>query len=315
MDDKEIVKTFLDMGIQITNEAMPIVRNDPEFFIQEIKKLKIRPFFLTKDIVDEIVKKHKKDEIKFQITKEIILNKRALRVEDYTNYYLKKYEKIKDIFISFGISAMSINKINDNTKNFFTIGAIREKTSSSMTIEDPTGEIQVNFEGIMKQKMQEFDIDDVVAIYCERVKDNFVAKKILHPDIPLNREVKKLNYDASIKINSEEEFLSPKKYQNPVYVSVSGIIFLILPKVFFEGLKVEFNSDDTIKMLKKRFLILKTSDAAIANPEDLVLTDLPDFIITDAEPEMAKNYKGTTILSIVKKTYEVNLHTREVKEL
>jgi hypothetical protein len=315
MDDKEIVKTFLDMGMQITNEAMPIVRKDPEFFIQEIKKLKIRPFFLTKDIANEILSKQKKDEINFKVIKEIVLNKKALKIEDYTNYYLKKYEKIKDIFASSGIPAISINKINENTKNFFTIGIIREKNTSSVTLEDPTGEIKATFEGIMKQKIQEFDVDDVVAIFCERVKDGFTTKKILLPDIPLNREVKKLGFDASLKIGVDENILSPKKHKNPVYVDVSGIVFLILPKSFFDNLKIDFSSEDAIKILKKRFLMPKTLEIALTNPDDLVLSDLPDFIITDAEPSMFRNYKGTTVLSVADKNYEVNLHTREVKEL
>jgi hypothetical protein len=315
MDDKEIVKTFLEMGIQITNEAMPIIKRDPEFFVQEIKKLKIRPFFLTKDIVNEIQARQKKDQINFKVIKEVVLSKKALKIEDYTKYYLKKYENIKDIFVSSGIPAISINKISNNTKNFFTVGIIREKTSSSIMIEDPTGEIQVVFEGIMKQKMQEFDVDDVVAVYCERVKDSFVAKKILHPDIPLNREVKRLEFEVSIKITPEEKNLSPKNYQNPIYVDVSGIVFLILPKSFYDGLNLDFNSEDVIKMLKKRFLLPKTIDLALSQPDDLVLKDLPDFIITDAEPSMFKNYKGTTILSVANKNYEINLHTREVKEL
>jgi hypothetical protein len=59
----------------------------------------------------------------------------------------------------------------------------------------------------------------------------------------------------------------------------------------------------------------KTLEIALTNPDDLVLSDLPDFIITDAEPSMFRNYKGTTVLSVADKNYEVNLHTREVKEL
>jgi hypothetical protein len=315
MDDRDIVKTFLDMGIQITNEALPIIRKDPEFFVKEVKRLKIKPFFLTKEIVDEILARNKKG-IEFQPVKEIVLNKRALRVDDYANYYLKKYERIKDIFISSGFSAISINKINENTKIFSTIGIIREKGGSSITIEDPTGGMQLLFEGIMKQRLQEFDVDDVVAVYCERVKDNFFVRKILHPDIPLNREVRKTDEEILLKVDaSEENFLSPKKYSNPLFATISGISILILPKKFYDALGVEMSSEDLIKLLKKRFLLPKTFDIAIAEPDDFVFADIPDLIITDLQPETCKNYKGTTILSVDKKSYEVNFHTREVKEI
>jgi len=315
MDDREIVKTFLDMGIQITNEALPIIRNDPEFFVEEVKKLKIKPFFLTKSILEDILAKNRKT-ASIQVSKEIILNKKALRVDDYANYYLRKYEMIKDIFTSSGISAISINKVTETTKNFFTIGIIREKSSSSITIEDPTGEIQLLAEGIMKQRLQEFDVDDVVAVYCEKVKDNFFLRKILHPDIPLSRDVKKSDEEMIIKVDaSEENILSPKKYSHPLYARISDINILILPKIFYESLGVDINSEDVIKLLKKRFLLPNTLDIAIARPEDLVLTDLPDLIITDIPPAMCKNYKGTTILSVGEKSYEINLHTREVKEI
>jgi len=315
MDDREIVKTFLDMGIQITNEALSIIRSDPEFFVEEVKKLKIKPFFLTKSIIEDILAKHKKG-LDFQIIKEITLNKRALRVDDYANYFLKKYEKIKDIFILSGFSAISINKITEKMRNFSTIGVIREKSSSGMTIEDPTGEIQVFADGIMKERLKEFDVDDVVAVYCERVKDGFFVRKILHPDIPLSREVKKTQEEILLKVDaSEENFLSPKKYSNPLYACIADINILILPERFYEALGVEIYFEDVVKLLKKRFLLPKTLDIAITEPDDLVFTDVPDLIITDIQPEMCKNYKGTTIISVDKKIYEVNLHTREVKEI
>ncbi len=315
MDDQEIIKKFLDLGMQITNDALIIVRKDPEFFISEIKKLKIRPFFLTKDIVNEIIAKKEK-EPNFEIVKQISFEKKPLRIDDYINFYLKKYELLRDIFVSTGFSAISINKINERTKEFSTIGLIREKKNSSITIEDPTGEIELFFEGIMKQRLQEFDVDDVICIKAEKSKDKFVVKKIMHADIPLNREVKKTNEEILLKINFDESNpLLPKKYSSPTVVKFFEISFLIIPKTFFDIFEAKIDLDEIIKLLKKRFLLPKTKDVAIANPEDFILKDLPDFIITDVEPSGFKNYKGTTIISVFDKEYEVNLHTREVKEI
>ncbi|MEM5777284.1 MAG: hypothetical protein QXJ06_02445 [Candidatus Aenigmatarchaeota archaeon] len=314
MNDQEIIKNFLDMGIQLTNDALAIIRKDPEFFILEVKKLKIRPFFLTKDIVNDIIVRNQKKESNFQIMKELFLERKPLKIDDYVNFYLKKYEKIKDIFTSVGFSAISINKITENTREFSTIGLIRQKNSSSLVLEDPTGNIEIFFEGVMKQKLEDFDRDDVVGVYCEKQKEKFITKKILHPDIPLNREIKKTNEEIILKINSNEgNPLSPRR-ANPVYISYGNIIFLILPKKFFD-FKIKIDSEFLLKLLKRRFLLPSTNDYAISNPDDFILVNLPDFIITDIEPSIAKNYKGTTIISVFDKEYEVNLHTREVKEL
>ncbi|MEM5807015.1 MAG: hypothetical protein QW474_01350, partial [Candidatus Aenigmatarchaeota archaeon] len=225
------------------------------------------------------------------------------------------YEKIKDIFTSVGFSGISINKITENTREFSTIGLIKEKGNASIVLEDPTGEIEIFFEGIMKQKLEDFEKDDVVGVYCERQREKIIGRKILHPYIPLNREIKKTNEEIILKVNlNQENPLSPRR-ANPTYISYGNITFLILPKKFFDFMRIKIYSESLLKLLKRRFLLLTTNDYAISNPEDFILDNLPDFIITDIEPSLAKNYKGTTIISVFDKEYEVNLHTREVKEL
>ncbi|MCS7134997.1 MAG: hypothetical protein NZ893_00980, partial [Candidatus Aenigmarchaeota archaeon] len=84
---------------------------------------------------------------------------------------------------------------------------------------------------------------------------------------------------------------------------------------FFEAINIQFKSEDVVKLLKKRFLFPLTVDYIIKNPEDFVLEELPDIVITDLEPSICKNYKGTTIVSVFDKSYEINLYTREVKEI
>ncbi|MFH8080694.1 MAG: hypothetical protein QXO84_02325 [Candidatus Aenigmatarchaeota archaeon] len=314
MEEQEIIKKFLDLGVQLTNEAFSMVKKDPDFFLAEIKKLKPRPFFITKDILNKIIEK--KERTDFRIIKTIQLGKKALRVEDYANFYLKKYEKIKEIFVQAGYSGMSINKIGETTKEFWTIGVVKEKKKSSLVLEDPTGEIDIFFDGIMRQKIDEFCRDDVVAVFCEKIKDRFVVKKISHPDIPLSREVKKTKDELFVKIEQGDEcVLSPNKYISPAFLQLDDIVFLLLPRKFFEALKFNITSEDIAGLLKKRFLLPSTIDIAIGEIESLVLTELPDIIVTDLEPSLCKNYKGTTIISVFDKSYEVNLHTREVKEL
>ncbi|MEO0281473.1 MAG: hypothetical protein ABIN05_03890 [candidate division WOR-3 bacterium] len=315
MEEKEIVKTFLDMGVQLTKDSLMLIKTNPDLIINEIKKMKTRPFFLTYDYVNNIINKYNDPKQKLKEIKKWYIKEKTVKIDDYNFHLTKKYEKIRDIFISSGFSAISINKINENTKEFSIIGIIFSKTPRSFIIEDLTGEIEVYVEGILKSKMNEFQNDDVIAVSCVREKEKFYAKKMLHPDIPLNRDVKKLKEDLEIEVsNSEQSFIRPSYFDNPTIIEFDGLIFLVIPKKFLEKIG-NVDNDYFVDILKKRYMLKEFNPKISYSEDDFVLDILPDFIVSDFGEKLYKNYKGTTILLVGDRGFKVNLHTREVNEI
>ncbi|MCX8178507.1 MAG: hypothetical protein N3D75_01605 [Candidatus Aenigmarchaeota archaeon] len=315
MEEKEIVKTFLDMGVQLTKDSLMLIKTNPDLIINEIKKMKTRPFFLTYDYVNNIINKYNDPKQKLKEIKKWEIKEKTVKIDDYNFHLTKKYEKIRDIFISSGFNAISINKINENTKEFSIIGIIFSKTPRSFIIEDLTGEIEVYVEGILKSKMNEFQNDDVIAVSCVREKEKFYAKKMLHPDIPLNRDVKKLKEDLEIEVsNNEQSFIRPSSFDNPTIIEFDGLIFLVIPKKFLEKIG-NVDNDYFVDILKKRYMLKEFDPKISYSEDDFVLDILPDFIVSDFGEKLYKNYKGTTILLVGDRGFKVNLHTREVNEI
>ncbi|MBU5689715.1 MAG: hypothetical protein QXM68_00655 [Candidatus Aenigmatarchaeota archaeon] len=315
MDEKEIVKTFLDMGVQLTKDSLALIKTNPEIVISEVKNMKVKPFFLTYDYVNSILNKHRDPKQRIKILKQWKIQQKTVKIDDYNFHLTKKYEKIRDIFISYGINAISINKINENTREFSAIGLIFSKTPKSFVLEDLTGEIEINVEGLMKNKLSEFNNDDVVAVSCIKERDKYFAKKLLHPDIPLDRNVKKLNENIEIELSlGENSFININDFDSPVMLDFDNINFLVIPRIFLEKID-KAEKEYFIDILKKRYMLPEFNPKISYSEDDFVMDELPDFIISDIGERASKNYKGTTILLLDENGFKVNLHTREVNEI
>ncbi len=130
MDEKKIVKLFLENGFQISANTLSLVKENPIEIINKLKKTKPRPFIVTKNHIEKIMGKSKqKKKTKIKIIKEFHILKKPVRVEDYTKHFLSRYEKIRNIISKNTIleRLISINKITPKTENFSIIGLVREK--------------------------------------------------------------------------------------------------------------------------------------------------------------------------------------------
>ena len=350
MNETEVVKLFLKNGYQISREALPLVLKNPEKILLELKKLKPRPFIVTEKNIKEIVKKPKKLELK--VLREYVINKKPLTVYDYVKFFLFHYTKIKDIILKHmdPKNLVSINKIVSQRK-FSVIGIVREKGKNNITIEDPTGEIVVFFEGLIKPKFDEISLDDIIGLNCRRKGGKYYAESIIYPDILSSREINRSEIETKVALLKNFSTLNEKEKQvlisilrkenisflfvfdekkikdlsefssvfvtpnsNPTIYGVNSIKILVLSNNFFNQTTFK-NSISFIVSLLKRRCLFSTFSSKTPLIGDFTLDEVPDLVFSDIG-QGYKNYKGTTIVANTEPTkfFLVNLKTREVEE-
>lgn len=340
MDDREVVKLFLEKGYQISKKALPLVSDNPEAMILELEKLKQRPLVITEYHIKKISKKTKKPRIK--ILKEFGITKNPIRINDYVQHFVSRYEKTKNI-LSQHMSLeklISINKINPEITEFSLIGVVREKNKNTLIIEDLTGETELFFNGLMKQKLLEIGLEDVIGLKCKRTGENFFVHSVVYPDIPLNRKIGKTERKVKIMIAfitdenrekilvsieevsyifnlSESQLINDKIYNitqnnNPTLLQIDSVKILMVPKEFSQNLTKE----TLISILKRRHISPVFDLKTHIKNNNFVLEEIPDIVISNLDESFYKNYKGTTIISNSdsKRTYIVDLKTRKVIE-
>lgn len=339
MDEREVVRFFLDKGYQLAEGALSLVSSDPEQIISELGKLKPRPFIVTEDHVKKIFEKSEKPkEFEARIVKEFHPQKESIKVEDYVEHFASRYEKLKTILSQHASleKLISINKITPDTREFSIIGLIREKKDNSLLVEDPTGETEIFFNDLMKQRLEEIALDDVIGIRCRKIQDRLFAGSVIYPDIPLSKKVQKTKGEGKIIViynPSENRFLKliestgdltrvfcfwdgkPEPWKskfNFIHVSqyevdqefgqhISNPVLMQIDSIKILILPKHFfleaKPETLLYILKKRH-ISPTFDPRIhVKSDELVLEDIPDIIVSNLNESFYKNYKGTTIIS------------------
>ncbi|MBS3052198.1 MAG: hypothetical protein J4428_02415 [Candidatus Aenigmarchaeota archaeon] len=346
MDDKETIKLFLEKGFQISKDALPLVVSEPHFIIEEMNRLNPRPFIITQDHINKI--KIKSEKLTISILKTYFFDKKQLKIDEFAKSYVIKYEKISKIIQENNNleRLISINKINPKTTEFSIIGIIRDKLQNQLLVEDMTGEIEIYFESKLKDKIIDIDSDDVLGLKCRRIDSKFYLENIYYPDVRIDRNVNRLekninmlflpdgfvNFEVienmkidfyfyfdknelfeSIKNNELMTKLVQQEIHQPTLININNLKILFLPKIFYDKNQIDLSSHEIEKLLKRRFILPKNNKLFNTDKSDFVLTDLPDIVITNIEPHIYKNYKGTSIISVSDyKIYNVNLKSREV---
>ena len=190
MDKKEIIKTFFEHNVLLSPELLEKVNeNNINEILSRAKQSKTA-------VVTELGQKPTSlQEILFEV-KKTTQNKR-LSAQDFAKYYNNKYEGIKNILlkkIGAEKDTVSINKTKNTFSDVLVIGMVRELTPQGFILEDPTGETDV----ISEEKT---DPDDVVGVKGSVRENKLFAKEVTVPDIPLSREITKI--DASVFLTTE----------------------------------------------------------------------------------------------------------------
>jgi DNA polymerase II small subunit/DNA polymerase delta subunit B len=232
MNEEEVVKLFLKNGFQISKNALPLILENPEQILSELKKIKPRPFIISEQHVKNIQKPVKIKPAEIKIIKEYKQEQKPLSVKDYVDHFLSRYEELKKI-ISKKMETerlISINKIATQTMMCSIIGIVREKNKSNILVEDPTGEVYVFFDDSLKEKLDEISLDDVIGVTIKKIKDKYYAKTLTFPDISSKREISKAENDMILAVVSTPPNIDDIKYKNLISIlssteNLSSVIF------------------------------------------------------------------------------------------
>lgn len=336
MKEREIIRLFLKRGYQISTGALELLPENPEQIIDRFDDLKPRPFVITRDHVKKVLESEKKPEL--QKLKEFRKEKKALKTNDYLDYFTSKYERLKNILLQNpGLEKlMSINKITPKTTDFSIIGMIREKTDDGLILEDLTGETEIIVDRETIEKTG-IILDDVIGVKCRKINDRNVAESVYLPDIPINRNIARSERNSKIMVVSNIANLSDEKYRN--FMELAGntddlvLIFHfydepnmknvitgfdsvnICPKegvvnpTFFQldALKIlvlprwsypKTFNSQEIKSILKNRMVFPHMDEKNIFVPDSFLDDIPDLVLSNFEKSLYENYKGTTIISL-----------------
>jgi hypothetical protein len=342
MNKRETIQLYLNNGFQLSGDALSIIQEKPEKYLKEIKKIKPRPFMITRQSLEKIEMVKKPDKIKLEIVKEYSPKSGKTKVLDYTKHFGEIYETIKTILLKKNNldKLTSVNKITEKSQEFSLIVSVREKNISNLLVEDTTGETHVFFEKKMKKKIENLEKDDIVGIVCERKDDEIHIKEILYPGLSITREVRKTKqriklfylYKPSLLEEGKQEklieILGKTKKEYPVVIYgdwhdqevLRGIdnIFLVNedsdPNLFRIGeVKILlFSGKNRIENILEKRLI--KGDSLL---NTFALTEIPDIMFLSDGNTYYKNYKGTSIISNNDKNkyFLINLNSREVEEI
>jgi len=300
MNEHSHLRNLINLGFIVDEKVIDKIEslNEEEFF-RLVEDLKKESAFL---IDEEILKNLLASDVK-------ILNffKKAesFAIHDIVKTLNNRYNFLQDILLKKVelSNIVSINKCSNG--NVSVIGLIKDKEEKIdnyiISLEDPTGEIQVS---LGKKIGEKIALDDVVAVSGKFSNKILVADKILFPDVPLrpvsySKEPAKVAFtdknvkaDYQIYNNKIRDNIKNKEYEitNPCIFKINDVIFLIV---------LDF---DPLEVLKKRYVSIEDNDFLISPNPDIVLTN----------KEINTNYKG---ISVVSKNRLIDLKTREIKNV
>jgi DNA polymerase II small subunit/DNA polymerase delta subunit B len=292
MERPEIVHFFLKHGYQLDGASL-------EFFTQNQGKIN--------EVLEKITATTQKTITLALITNlltpptppaaEIIITKTPSQqsskksVDNIGSIFRNRYEIISKIIADKPdmVNLISINKITPKSKDFSIIGMVKEKDimEKSLILEDQSGEVAAYADGV---SIEDIVLDEIMGVVCEQ--NEFVKiKKIIWPDVPLAREVKKAPADLlcafiSDSLASNEKFydwlktqtsssmyffvfgdatnseriastlpnskiFSTKKDSVPVWVKINDINILLLTGGILENYKTIWRDQTSTEILAK----------------------------------------------------------------
>lgn len=336
MDDREVVRLFLDNGLQINSMILDEIKKtgaDPKTLINYLKgKNPGSPIIAPGDITGWLGSNPNNN---------AVTRKSSYSVNDFANSLMSRYNTIRDILADkSGLpNLMSINRMSDKIPNFSLICMVREKNADdTIFVEDTTGHIEMGLSGDAKEAVKSVQENDVIGLVCAYSSDIPMVQKIIWPDIPIKKTIATsiqektclflppLSEEETVAIDSKlsvhgEKVLLYSGLGTPDRRTVSGVSMLLvhLPELqdyaSSSGLDVPAAMTAMIKRrhLKPRLAV----GADIFEPDPYLVSEVPDIVAFSGLAEQSViNYKGTTLVSTgdPRKTGEiigVDLKTRE----
>ncbi|MBI2542911.1 MAG: hypothetical protein HYW24_01875 [Candidatus Aenigmarchaeota archaeon] len=225
MDKSKIVKFFMERGAHVDKTVLDIIYNNDELF-ERLKSLdrKDLPHFITADFIAKLQERA------------MPLSEKELKLssKDYLQYYIKRYDAIKQILINKPdlSNLVSVNKMSARMQKFSLIGIVTSVDYDTLTIEDTTGTARLSIDNGLSRTLTE---DEVIGVVCEKTGNTHKAVKLIFPDTPVKKDVAKTKNDhlcffiSDIHMDSEkfnlefyQKFLNWVNEQIPMTIFVLG---------------------------------------------------------------------------------------------
>ncbi len=228
MERKEILRIFIENGLQLKKEALDFFcENEDKIgeFLEKVKNFEV-PAVIGLDFIKTVLGKS----LEVEIIKKFEKMHGEISVSDISLLLSKRYERISK-FLERRlelINLISISKISPRTKNFSVIGMVREKNEyeNSLILEDRSGEIKVFLD---ENKLKNIVEDEVLLVICRRKEDSFYGEKVIFPDIPLKREIKRSKDEIKAVFISDLHLEKDTNYLSKLIDSIENfdIVFVL----------------------------------------------------------------------------------------
>lgn len=304
---EDIVKTFLDKGFQLDPKSLEFFLKNADkitTFFAESDKIKPKPAIITIDFLSRLFKKQ---EVKqgIGVIRDFIPRKRKTKegkfsVEDHAHFFNNRYDRLRGILTGRTSlsNLLSINKITQRTKKFSIVAMVTsiDRQGSSLVVEDKTGQLTVNFLKELSDDFNQIVCDEVVGLVCESSVSGFNARRIIWPDVPLKRSVKRAKEDVHCLFISDLH-MDSKKFNKDSYKKFME--WLERTKTKFDKFYIFILGDVSTKMqdIKKFFSTLPPNSRKIyLNGEiDPETGEVNSNVIKISSPSII-NVEGTTFL-------------------
>jgi len=216
MDKQEIIKLFLERGLQIDSKSLEFFAANEGKLGDFIKRMPEKKDELPSNITMDFVKKTL---LGLEVVQDFSAPQKTYTTENAIRYFNNRYETMKMFFMDKPSleNLVSINKITDNIKKFSIIAMVKEKDAHEKTVavEDQTGEILV---AIDSKDFEDIVPDEIVGMVCEKAGSLPKAANVIFPDVPLKRDVNKTDEDVFCLFISDFHFgsenFNKKYYEN-----------------------------------------------------------------------------------------------------
>ena len=273
MNKSELISKFLEKGHLLSPSILDQITEEKLNSIQPDKNSLVLSSFGS-------------DEIAFSV--KACNQLKSATVKDIAEYHTKKYNTIKDILAS-KLNPISINKLPQSKGPTTIIGLVSGK--GSFVIEDTTGKTEARFSGDTKQLKE----NSILGFYGEFKGKEFLISSVYYPDIPLTKQIKKL--DISIKFEKENEahkiIVNSEKEipirSTPAIVSIKKSAKINI--LVFQPTE-PMDKNQATETLKLRFL-----PEPKLPTEDYIISEEPDIFWIIQKDSWTENYKGVAIIS------------------
>ncbi len=283
MNKQQLVTKFLESGLLLTPKTLEDF-SDKEDINSIINSVKSTNITLIKPNQTQT-----KPTLSYKINHQT--HKQKLTTKDYTEYYNKKFNVIKNILTS-KIDAVSINNLQKE-KEACIIGMIVDKINKGYLIEDQTRQVEI----ISDQQLQKNSVLGFKGV----LKEKFFANEVIYPDIPLNKQTKKTpeitlttkqieTTRLTISPNSKEKkenIISNFDLPAQISINLDQEIKILVDKPELKVTKIQ-----ATQTLKQRFL----PETNTPNQNNII-EEVPDIFWIIQQEEWKENYKGVLIVS------------------